>query len=348
MISKKTYETLKNEYGAVASWAIWAPEGATAKSNVGSLEPFKNDAITDILGTDFVFVGYNCAAHPDSVIGDFAWHNYHSDYAAGNDYKLRYAFKGTRYWGSYMTDIIKYLPETNSANVDAYLRKNPDVVKKNVEDFKREISILSPEKLPILVAFGGKTYALLNKYLGKEYTVVSIQHFSFTIGKEEYRKQTLEVLDRYENDGSTENVPQMEEIAEAEVSRSNDEKTLLVSTAGLAIDESAECAERYRRALKITREYFKEPEFEVRERTNKHDIPIRRNGVDIGGIYVGTESKRTEYKAYSLFVNDPVKRSDSRYSFSRLKEGDEYSGFRVRLNTFEECISELIRLYKLG
>lgn len=32
------------------------------------------------------------------------WFNFH---AGRNDFKLRYALQGTRYWGSYITDAIK-------------------------------------------------------------------------------------------------------------------------------------------------------------------------------------------------------------------------------------------------
>ena len=40
--------------------------------------------------------------------------NFHSSSSTAQDYKIRYALKDTKFWGSYMTDIIKNFPEKHS------------------------------------------------------------------------------------------------------------------------------------------------------------------------------------------------------------------------------------------
>ena len=45
MIDRKTYDFLKERFGAVASWAIWAPSGDTVKSNTGDMSVFDDESV---------------------------------------------------------------------------------------------------------------------------------------------------------------------------------------------------------------------------------------------------------------------------------------------------------------
>lgn len=74
-----------------------------------------------------------------------------------------------------------------------YLKKNPEVVEKNIKIFKEEISILSDEK-PVLIAMGNNAYDIVSNHLGEDYKVLKIIHYSHFIGKEKYRKSVIEVL----------------------------------------------------------------------------------------------------------------------------------------------------------
>lgn len=191
MITKKTYETMKKKYGKVSSWAIWAPERDTPKSNVGNLSVFNKQDIQDHLNPNYVFVGLNVSGNGE--LWDVPdWANFHSDYRTHHDYKLRYALQGTPYWGSYMTDIIKRHSCTDSSKVMTYLRQNPEVLEKNIEEFLEEIGMLGTS--PILVAMGGKVHTILSEKLGNQFTIIPIKHYSFTISKENYRKELLEAL----------------------------------------------------------------------------------------------------------------------------------------------------------
>lgn len=113
MISKETYELMKSKYGIVGSWAIWTPPGDTPKSNTHDMAWLNKENLLDTLDTGFVFVGLNWSStHGDQTKGgELAWSNFHSSYAYQHDYKLRYAVTDTRYWGSYMTDLIKFYYE---------------------------------------------------------------------------------------------------------------------------------------------------------------------------------------------------------------------------------------------
>ena len=121
-----------------------------------------------------------------------AWHNFHSSSLHGQDYKLRYALMDTPYWEACITDAIKGLPEVDSNKVAPYLRSNPDIINKNMEILKEEIELLGTK--PVIVALGGKSYEIISKYFGNQYTVKKIIHYSFRIGKEKYREHVLQVL----------------------------------------------------------------------------------------------------------------------------------------------------------
>ena len=173
------------------------PEGDTPKSHTGDMDWVKAPDLLDTLGTGFIFVGLNCAdTHGDqSDGGKVAWKNFHSDYSRQNDYKIRYALKGTRYWGSYITDIIKRFPEVDSSKVRQYLKSHPEVVETNIQEFIKEISLLGEN--PVLVAFGDEVYRILTAHLGDDYRIAKVPHYSHYIGKEEYRKQVLNKLKGY-------------------------------------------------------------------------------------------------------------------------------------------------------
>ena len=195
MIDKKTYELMKKKYRRHGSWAVWCLPNGTPKSNTSNMDWINNKALLSILNTGFVFVGLNWSSHKTNPSRNEAWANFHSsDNQKQNDFKLRFALMGTKYWGSYITDLIKNYKETNSEAVAKCLRQNPGVVDKNVKSFVAEIAHLGND--PVLVALGDKVYALLKKHLGQRFKVVKVKHYSSWIGKEEYRKEVLGVLGR--------------------------------------------------------------------------------------------------------------------------------------------------------
>lgn len=196
MLEKERYNKILAKYGDVASWAIWKSPGDTPRSNTEDLSIFDDAHIIERLNPKYVFVGLNASStHGKQVNQNKPWHNFHSAYARQNDYKLRYALMHTRFWGGYITDIIKRYPEVDSSKVREFLRRHPKVVESNIREFKEELDVLGGE--PVLIAMGRAAYDILEKYLADDYRLAVITHYSYTIGKEEYRKQVLSSLRGY-------------------------------------------------------------------------------------------------------------------------------------------------------
>lgn len=198
MIKKANYDHLRMNYGRVSSWAVWTPPYIGApKSNTDDLSVFKSKDLLKILNPHYVFVGLNAASGHINKPGFYEndWSNFHSGYRYQHDYKIRYALMDTPYWGGYMTDVIKRYPEKDSTKVKSYLKSHPEVVYENIVEFKQELTYL--DKHPVIIAFGGEAFNILNSYLGSQYTVIGVKHYSYTIGSDDYRKEVLDALKNY-------------------------------------------------------------------------------------------------------------------------------------------------------
>jgi hypothetical protein len=188
------FDRIKERHGLYASWAVWAPVGHTPKSNIGDmrvLDPDQNPKLLQILRTDLIMVGLNIS-RPVPV----RLRNFHDpNLSKGQDFKIRYAFAGTPYYGAYMTDFIKW-EELESKTLMRYLRANPSVVKENLDRFLAELNDIECDR-PTILAFGGDAHELIaTSVSGDRYSrLVSITHYSHQIGKEEYRKVVLEKIE---------------------------------------------------------------------------------------------------------------------------------------------------------
>ena len=60
---------------------------------------------------------------------------------------MRYVLYGTKFWGIYITDIIKEYPELNSKKVVSELKKGNIKLEDHINKFKEELNCLSDEKL---------------------------------------------------------------------------------------------------------------------------------------------------------------------------------------------------------
>lgn len=190
MIEPNTYEQMKQFSKAGGSWAIWEmpQDGEGPKARVGDLSVFERPDILEQLNGDYVFVGLN-QSKQESCVASALWRNFHSiDNKRQQDYKLRYALYGTKYWGAYMTDAIKNLVETDSSKVQ--LTK----VEGQIQSLRKELNALGGN--PVLVGMGGKAFNFLNRYLGKDYSVVGIKHYACYVNKDKYRVEVLNNLSR--------------------------------------------------------------------------------------------------------------------------------------------------------
>ena len=215
MLDKTIYRLMKRKYSDVGSWAVWDEQLDKLKSNMGNMAWAKDEEkLCSELNPNFVFVGLNKSKRPKEKSEDensnakIPWKNFHSGYSGGNSFKLRYALKGTPFWGAYMTDIIKVVRDndsnkfvpainTNSEEMLAAIKKDITILERNIKKFKEEISLLGGN--PVIVALGDKAHKLLKSLEGK-YKIEKLPHYSprwKNIPKEEYREIVLETLKAY-------------------------------------------------------------------------------------------------------------------------------------------------------
>jgi hypothetical protein len=192
MISKEHYLEITNKFGEFASWAVWADEGSKPKSNIGDMSIFdfnNNPGLLEILNPNVVMVALNFSRSVNKT----PFINFHDSRPQGQDYKIRYAFRDTKFYGAYMTDIIKDFEEKVSGNVKSYLKENPDFELGNIELFKQEIAELKCAD-PFIIAFGNITYEILKKHFGESYRIQKVMHYSQQISKESYKDVIWETL----------------------------------------------------------------------------------------------------------------------------------------------------------
>jgi hypothetical protein len=121
--------------------------------------------------------------------------NFHDARAEGQDYKTRFAFTGTTFYGAYMTDIIKGVVCKKAGDLRRYLAANPHVVAESVERLLEEFDDLKSES-PTVIAFGGSAHLLAAKHLpANRYSrLVRVMHCSYYISQTAYRERVLSEL----------------------------------------------------------------------------------------------------------------------------------------------------------
>ena len=186
-ISKEQFQKIKSKYQYLSSWAIWATEGETPKSNIGGLtvlDPKINKNLFNELNPEVVFVALNISRGDIKIpLG-----NFHDSRGVATDFKIRFAFKDTPFWGGYMTDIIKDFEEKISGKVKEYLSKNREFEKQNVDMFLEELNDIGA-KNPTLVAFGNDVFSILNRHLKDRFKIIKVPHYANYTNKEKYREQ---------------------------------------------------------------------------------------------------------------------------------------------------------------
>jgi len=187
MITKEKYLYIKKKYGSHASWAVWAEETSTPKSNMEDTSIFDKADVYKELNPNIALVGLNISGY---IPGTFE--NFHGK--GGGAYKIRYATKDTFLWGAYLTDIIKDFPEKHSGNVMKYLRQHNDIVTRNISSFEQELEDIGAVN-PMIYAFGNDAYEILKNNLGKQYQIKKLIHYSHFMSREKYREHVLKHIE---------------------------------------------------------------------------------------------------------------------------------------------------------
>jgi hypothetical protein len=179
-----TYNKIKEKYGNISSWAIWAePLDIRSKVGMEDISFFENpsDKTLDLLNPNIILVGLNIS---EKILRTFG--NFHPDKTSAQDYKTRFALHGSMFWGAYMTDIIKSYEEKISGNLMKYLTKNKEFERENVKIFEKELLDIGSENT-IIVAFGNDTYNILKRNLKDTYTIYKVPHYSAFIQLDSFR-----------------------------------------------------------------------------------------------------------------------------------------------------------------
>jgi hypothetical protein len=194
-MTKERYERIQQKHGGVASWAIWETQGDRPKSNMGAsnvFNPHTNPSLLESLKTNVVMVGLNFSREVENI-HDFS--NFHDESPYANDFKIRYAFSNTPYYGAYITDVLKSLVILEARSVRDYLKENPNVLRFHINRFEEELDDLGSER-PLLLAFGRDAFGILQKHLNKERFshLIQITHYSHQVRKEKYREDVLDQI----------------------------------------------------------------------------------------------------------------------------------------------------------
>ena len=188
MISQNQYELFREKHGKYASWAVWVKGSGKPKSNMGDMAIFDDKLVLSLLRANVLMVGLNLSRFTISE----PFRNFHDPSPSGQDYKIRFAFEDTDYYGAYMTDIIKGVVEVDSKNIPKHLKENPGVLADSLKIFRHELRDLGAIA-PLILAFGRMAYDILKENLSfTEYgKLIRLTHYSHQISKEKYRETVL-------------------------------------------------------------------------------------------------------------------------------------------------------------
>jgi hypothetical protein len=193
MVDRETFDRIEEKHGPYASWAVWSEPDGRPKSNQGDLavlDPDRNPALLGMLRSDVVMLGLNLSRDRPAPFG-----NFHDAKAQGQDYKIRFAFTGTPFYGAYMTDIIKGVVMLKAGDLMRFLAANQHVVAESVERLLEEFDDLKSES-PAVIAFGGSAHLLAARHLpANRYSrLVRVTHYSHYISATAYRERVLSEL----------------------------------------------------------------------------------------------------------------------------------------------------------
>lgn len=189
MLDAARFDLIRKNHGRYASWAVWAPPvGNLKSSNIGNLDvldPGINPRLLEVLNPHVVMVGLNTSRQ----VPNEPFRNFHDGGRYAKDFKLRFLFQETAYWGAYMTDVIKEHVESDSKKVVVGLKAKPTDIRDNMKILREELRDLGEPK-PLVLALGADAHDLLRKNLsaGEYSQLVRLRHYSCRESQEKYRE----------------------------------------------------------------------------------------------------------------------------------------------------------------
>jgi hypothetical protein len=188
MLSKNQYELIREKHGKYASWAVWAKGSDKPKSNIGDMAISDDKLVLPLLRPNVLMVGLNRSRFTISE----PFRNFHDPSPSAQDYKIRFAFWDTEYYGAYMADIIKGVVEVDSKNIPKHLNENTGVFADSLKIFRQELRDLGAVS-HLILAFGRIAYDIIKENLSlAEYgKLIRLTHYCHQICKEKYRETVL-------------------------------------------------------------------------------------------------------------------------------------------------------------
>jgi hypothetical protein len=190
MVTQEQFDSIRRRHGQYASWAIWAGPGASPTSKVGDLsvlDPATNPELLFVLNPAVVMLGLNISR---PVLEPLS--NFHDKRPQAKDFKIRFAFEGTRFYGAYMTDVLKFFVEVQSSKVLSAVRQRRGILETSAAMLRAEFRDLGSGQ-PEIIAFGAEAAGLARQILDRsDYSrLIQVTHYSHFIGKESYKREGL-------------------------------------------------------------------------------------------------------------------------------------------------------------
>ncbi len=157
MVTQEQFDLIRRKHGQYASWAVWTAAGGRPTSNVGdmsALDPETNPELLVVLNPVVVMLGLNISR---PVLEPLS--NFHDKRPQARDFKIRFAFDGTRFYGAYMTDVLKFFVEAESSKVMSTVRQRSDILESSAAILREEFRDLGAGK-PEIIAFGADAASL--------------------------------------------------------------------------------------------------------------------------------------------------------------------------------------------
>ncbi|WP_200331210.1 hypothetical protein [Leucobacter sp. L43] len=136
------------DHTSIDSWAVWELDDSGELTGKQTF-PTAN-ALEDVHGRAII-VALNPGGTETGLANRPKWSNFHAP-AGHNDIFLAHAFRGTPYWGAYMTDLHPSIWQSNSALV----RPESELVQLAVEDLIAKVNQLAD--VDTIVCIGGHCY----------------------------------------------------------------------------------------------------------------------------------------------------------------------------------------------
>jgi len=196
-ITRERFERVRRDWGNVGSWAVWADarDGHGVKDGVGDLsvlDPDLDDGVLDTLQPDVVMLGINGSGAPTPV----PFSHFHDPSPRANHFKLRHAYRGTPFWGAYLTDAFKGIESYGAKRTIAFLRAHPLLVREQLARLDDELAAAGSDD-PLVIVFGADVFALLREHWHADARMVRVPHYAHYLSKEDYREQALRAIDAY-------------------------------------------------------------------------------------------------------------------------------------------------------